>query len=104
MSPRERVSQAVAASLHISVRTAHELRRWWRWFFAPLCDDWRGLSLNRFLAVLFGVAASIGALQKPKTPLTGWDIAAMGIAGSLAFGKDVWLAYIYRKKEEKPDA
>jgi hypothetical protein len=100
MTAHHRVSQAMAATLHISVRSAHELRRWWRWFFAPLCDDWKGLSLNRFLAVLFGLAGALGSLSKPRVPLTGWDVATMVIAGSLAFGKDVWVNYLQTKQRD----
>lgn len=102
MSPHPRLQQAVAATVYVSSHTARELRHWWRWLFAPMCDDWRGLSLNRFLAVLFGAAGTSGVFQKPRVALTGWDVAAMVIAGSLAFGKDVWISYLNRahSKEE----
>ncbi len=69
-----------------------------KWCLAPLCDSWDGLSLNRFMAILFAIAATHGRFAHDSA-ITGWDIAAMVIAGSLAFGKDVWLAYIERKKD-----
>ena len=103
MSPKERVSEAFAATAHISVRTAHELRRWWRWMFAPFVDDWRGLSLNRFLAVLFGVAAVWPVFQKPSQSLTVTGLGFAAISGSLAWSKDVWLAYINRKSGGKEE-
>ena len=102
MSPKERVSEAFAATAHISVRTAHELRRWWRWMFAPLCDGWSGLSLNRFLAVLFGMAATHGRFAHEEK-LTMIDVCFATLAGSLAFGKDVWVAYLQRKLKDEPD-
>ena len=101
MSPKERISEAFAASAHISVRTAHEFRRWWKWTFAPFVDDWHGLSLNRFLAVMFGVAAVVPAFQKPPQPLTAIGLGYAFISGSLAWGKDVFLAYINRKNNDK---
>ena len=99
MSPKERISEAFAASAHISVRTAHELRRWWKWTIAPLVDGYSGLSLNRFLACVFGLAATHGRFAHEEK-LGGWDVAAMVIAGSLAFGKDVWTAYLQRKQDD----
>lgn len=95
MSPKQRVSQALAATLHVSVKSAHELRRWWKWTVAPLVDGYSGLSLNRFLAVLFGLAATHGRFAHEQ-PLTMVDVCFAVIAGSLAFGKDIWLAYIQR--------
>lgn len=82
--------------MHVSVQTAHMLRRWYRWLFAPFVDDWHGLSLNRFLAVMFGVASVWPVFQKPSQALTMVDVCFAVIAGSLAFGKDIWLAYIQR--------
>lgn len=89
----------MAATLHVSVKTAHELRRWWRWTVAPLVDGYSGLSLNRFLAVLFGLAATHGRFAH-EDKLGGWDVAMATIAGSLAFGKDIWTAFLNRKKDD----
>lgn len=99
MSPRERISEAFAASAHISVRTAHELRRWWKWSAALFVDDWHGLSLNRFLAVLFGLAATHGRFAHDQ-PITVNDVLMATLAGSLAFGKDVWLMFLQKKNPD----
>lgn len=102
MTPKQRVSQAMAQTLHVSSATAHELRAWWLWATAPLVDGREGLSLNRFLAILAGLAATHGRFAH-EAPLTGWDTAFMTISGSLAFGKDVFVAFLLRKgKEELP--
>jgi hypothetical protein len=66
------------------------------WTLAPFVDEWNGLSLNRFLAILFGVAATHGRFVH-DTALTGWDMGFAIVAGSLAFGKDTWAAYLNRK-------
>lgn len=104
MTPQQRVSQAMEAVVHGSKWTAKLPHRFYHWLFAPLCDNWKGLSLNRFLAVLFGLAATWGVFQKISVPLTWPDIAAMVVSGSLAFGKDVFLAYINRNGAEKDHA
>ncbi len=102
MSPeaKQRASAAFAAMAHTSTETAHTIRRWYKWAFALFVDDWHGLSLNRFLAVLFGIAATSGVFQHPRLALTGWDVAMATLAGSLAFGKDIFLAFLNRHREE----
>ncbi len=102
MSPenKQRASAAFAELSHTSVATAHLVRRWYRFWLAPFCDGYSGLSLNRFLAVLFAVDGSSGVFQHPRVPLTWPDIAAMVIAGSLAFGQKAWTAYLQRSKED----
>lgn len=62
---------------------------------APFVDNWSGLSLNRFLATLFAIAATHGRFVHDDA-LTGWDVAMATVAGSLAFGKDIWTAFLNR--------
>jgi hypothetical protein len=82
----------------------HPLVRAFRWWLAPLVDKWDGLSLNRFIAIIITLATS----HKPlfhEGDVTAADNCAFVIAGSLAWGKDMWLAYIERSKTlaEKPN-
>ena len=69
-----------------------------KWTLAPLCDSWDGLSLNRFLAIAFGIAAVHGRLFHDAS-ITAMDNVLAAIAGSLAFGKDVWIAWLEHKKD-----
>src|ERR1035437_9136265 len=82
------------------VRTerTHWVRRGFVWIAAPFVDNWSGLSLNRFLAVLFGVTAVWPVLQKAITPITWPGVALATVAGSLAFGKDIWTAFLNRDR------
>ena len=98
MSPGERVSRGVQMVSEAAGFSYAALWSGWRWLLAPLCDDWSGLSLNRFIAILFAVSAVHGRLAH-DVPITVNDILLAVLAGSLSFGKDVWLAYLNRKKE-----
>ncbi len=94
----ERASQAVNAVAEGSGFAWGFAMRAFVWLFAPLCDDWQGLSLNRFMAIVFAAAAVHGRLFH-DVPLTPNDLVMAGVAGSLSFGKDVWLAWVNRKKD-----
>lgn len=107
MSPL-RVSKAVAevTGYASAWSTAHGVRAF-QWTFAFLCDEWSGLSLNRFLAIAFALDACHVRLVRfqflrDSLPTTWQDIAMAIIAGSLAFGKDVWLSYLEHKKCAPP--
>lgn len=82
----------------VHVERTHWVRRGFIWVAAPFVDNWSGLSLNRFLAVLFAIAATHGRFMDDK-PLTMVDVCFAVIAGSLAFGKDVWVSYLQRKQD-----
>lgn len=99
MSPSERISQGMQAMAESSGYAWGFVCRAFTWLFAPLCDDWKGLSLNRFIAIVFAAAAVHGRLVH-DVPITVNDLVMAGIAGSLSFGKDVWLAWVNRKKGE----
>ncbi len=66
------------------------------WLLAPFVDSWTGLSLNRFVAVLFASAAVKGAHWK-GTGVSWPDVALAVVAGALCFGKDVFMAYINKR-------
>lgn len=85
----------------VHVERTHWVRRGFVWIAAPFVDNWTGLSLNRFLAVMFGVAAVYPVFQKPTVPLTWVSLGFAVVSGSLAWGKDVFLAYINRKKDDE---
>ena len=99
MSPAKHASQAAQLVAEASGYSYAALWRGWRWLLAPLCDGWEGLSLNRFLAVGFGVAAVHGRLWH-DVPITGWDVSLATLAGSLSFGKDVMLQFLRSKKDD----
>ena len=81
-------------------RRTHYVLRVAMWLLAPLVDSWNGLSLNRFLAIMFASAAVKGAHWK-GTGVSWPDVALAAVAGSLAFGKDVWMAYVNRNAEDR---
>lgn len=89
----QRSSAAITRGAHWSIRHL------WEFWMAPFVDKYNGLSLNRFLAILFAIAATHGRLAH-DSPLTGWDNTMATIAGALAFGKDTFLAYLNRRKED----
>lgn len=71
------------------------------WLAAPLCDDWHGLSLNRFIAIVFAAAAVHGRLFH-DVAITMNDVLLATLAGALSFGKDTFLAWVNRKKDGTP--
>ena len=80
------------------VKRTHHILRCIMWLLAPFVDSWNGLSLNRFLAVLFAVAATHGRFAHDAA-ITLNDVMLATLAGSLAFGKDMFIAFLNRKKE-----
>jgi hypothetical protein len=67
------------------------------WLLAPFVDSWDGLSLNRFLAILFGTGA-VRSVHWKGGEISWPDVAMAVVAGALSFGKDVFLAYLDRKQ------
>lgn len=94
MTRTQRASRAMRV---VGVASSRSCRRWWRFYMAPLCDSYRGLSLNRFLAVLFGVASTHNVFVHDKA-LTAGDVAMATVAGALALGKDAFIAFVNRGK------
>lgn len=80
-------------------RGQHPVLRVLMWGLAPLADNLEGLSLNRFLAILFAVAAVHGRLVH-DSPITGWDVLLATLAGGLAFGKDCYMKFLDRLPEK----
>lgn len=76
-------------------RGHHRALRVFMWTLAPCVDSWTGLSLNRFLAILFAVASTHGIFWHDRPP-TVTDLGFATLAGALAFGKDTWLAWVNR--------
>lgn len=77
-------------------RGQHPVMRVFCWCLAPLVDSWEGLSLNRFLAILFAIAAVHGRFMDDK-PMTLNDDLLATLAGALAFGKDAFFKFLDRK-------
>lgn len=93
------MTEAVTTTTTTTTRTerrVHWVARGVVWGLAPLVDGWSGLSLNRFLAIGFGVTAVHGRLGHDLA-LTGWDCTMATISGSLAFGKDLFTVFLTRK-------
>lgn len=70
------------------------------WAFAPFVDSWDGLSLNRFLSVMFALTAVHGRLVHDAA-VTGWDCTMAATAGALAFGKDVFIAFLEHRNQKE---
>ena len=101
MTPAQRVSKSVRMVAESAGYAGGALWTAWKWLLAPLCDSWDGLSLNRFIAILFAIAAVHGRLYHDQA--IGWtDITMAVIAGSLSFGKDCFMIFLERwaKKDE----
>jgi len=98
MTLGERASGAVNAVAEGSGYVSAFAGRAFTWLFAPLCDDWHGLSLNRFIAIVFAAAAVHGRLFH-DVPVTMNDVLLATLAGALSFGKDTFLAWVNRKKD-----
>jgi membrane protein implicated in regulation of membrane protease activity len=94
------VTTTTTTTTKVEQRT-HWIERGLVWTLAPFVDNWTGLSLNRFLAVMFGVSAVWPVYRTPSLPISWQGVALAVISGSLAWGKDVFLAYINRKKDDE---
>ena len=99
MTLGQRTSQAVQAVAEGSGFAWGFVCRAFTWVFAPLCDDWSGLSLNRFIAIVFAAAAVHGRLFH-DVPITGPDVLLATLAGALSFGKDTFLAWVNRRHDD----
>lgn len=98
MSPKERISQTMRAMGldHMENNSIVKGVVWiFRFVFAIVVDSWDGLSLTRFLAVLFAylVYFSVTALNGQITTNTLWLALA---AASIAFGKSTFTFFLRR--------
>lgn len=81
-------------------QSADWTRLWWLrtmlWFLNVVSDE-HGLSLNKFIAVFicFVIWHDTVIHEHGLTGATNW---ALVIAGSLAFGKYVWIAFLNRNQ------
>lgn len=89
------VTTTTTTTTRVEQRT-HWVRRGFIWVAAPFVDNWSGLSLNRFLAVYFAVASTHGRFVHDE-PLTWVDLGMATLSAGLAWGKDVFLAFLNRK-------
>lgn len=98
MMPRTKFPHTTDQHAFSEKRGQHPCKRVLIWCLAPFVDSWTGLSLNRFLAILFAVAATHGRFAH-DAPLTAADVTLATLAGSLAFGKDIFMGFLNRNKE-----
>ncbi len=65
------------------------------WLLAPLVENWRGLSLTRFLAI--ACYAFVGyEVWVHERPLSWVDLTVLTLGVATAFGKKAFLAWIAR--------
>lgn len=70
------------------------LKRFWMFCLAPLVEDWRGLSLVRFLAIACFAFVAHTIWEEQRLSWTDAYVLTMGIA--TAFGKKVFVAWLQR--------
>ena len=106
MTPAQRVRKRLSASVAVVAEAGGYTWAWTahggKFLLAPLVDSWDGLSLNRFLAILFALNACHvhlvhWQLVRDNSPSSWQDIALATLAGSLAFGKDLFEIFLTRK-------
>lgn len=67
------------------------------WALAPLVENWRGLSLTRFIAVFLCILVGHEVVVHERA-LTGVDLWVLMLAVATAFGKKVFVLFLSRAK------
>ena len=75
-------------------RRSHPVERAFCWLLAPFVENWRGLSLTRFLAVACFAFVAHTVWHEERLSWVDFSILTLGVA--TAFGKKAFLAWVER--------